>query len=207
MRVAIFGGTGGVGRWLMAISRENEDHVKILVRDRSKLPKDLGAIGVINGSVFDQEAVDTTVGGCDVVFCALGSDGLGPTTVYSHGMANIIAAMRKTSATRLLAISSAGVEDDPNMPFLSRRIVIPFVLKNPLADMRVMEREITESDLVWTIVRPGRLTDGPRTGLYRANDRFVPEGGREIARADVADFMHRVVVDERTIRKIAALTY
>jgi putative NADH-flavin reductase len=207
MRVAIFGATGGVGRWLMAIARENGDHVKILVRDRSKLPKDLGAIGVIPGNVFDQEAVDTTVGGCDVVFSALGGDGLGPTTVYSHGTANIIAAMRKTNATRLLAITSAGVEDDPNMNFFARRIVMPFVLKNPLADMRVMEREITESELVWTIVRPGRLTDGPRTGLYRANDRFIPEGGREISRADVADFMHRVVVDERTIRKIAALTY
>jgi uncharacterized protein YbjT (DUF2867 family) len=73
--------------------------------------------------------------------------------------------------------------------------------------MRVMEREIQATDFAWTIVRPGRLTDGPRTGLYRANDRFVPEGGREISRADVADFMHRVIADERTIRKIAALTY
>jgi putative NADH-flavin reductase len=207
MRVAIFGATGGVGRWLMAISRENGDHVKVLVRDRGKLPGDLGAIGVVSGNVFDQEAVDTTVGGCDVVFSALGGDGLGKTTVYSHGMANIIAAMRKTGATRLLAITSAGVEDDPNMNAFSRRIVMPFLLKNPLADMRVMEREIVESDLVWTIVRPGRLTEGPRTGLYRANDRFVPEKGREISRADVADFMHRVVVDERTIRKVVALTY
>jgi len=207
MRVAIFGGTGGVGRWLMAISRENEDHVKILVRNRKTLPADLGAIGVIDGDVFDQEAVDATVGGCDVVFSALGGDGLGPTTVYSRGMANIIAAMRKTDAKRLLAITSAGVEDDPNMNFFARRIVMPFVLKKPLADMRVMEREIQATDFAWTIVRPGRLTDGPRTGLYRANDRFVPEGGREISRADVADFMHRVIADERTIRKVAALTY
>jgi putative NADH-flavin reductase len=207
MRVAIFGATGGVGRWLMAISRENGDHVKVLVRDRKKLPRDLGAIGVIEGDVFDRDAVDTTVGGCDVVLSALGSDGLGPTTVYSRGMANIIAAMRKTNATRLLAITSAGVEDDPNMNVFARRIIMPFVLKNPLADMRIMEREITQTDLVWTIVRPGRLTDGPRTGLYRANDRFVPEKGREISRADVADFMHRVIADERTIRKVAALTY
>jgi putative NADH-flavin reductase len=206
MRVAIFGATGGTGRWLMSISRENGDHVKVLVRDRRKLPPDLGAIGVIEGDVLDQEAVDTTVGGCDVVFSALGS-GLGKTTVYSHGMANIIAAMRKTSATRLLAISSAGVEDDPNANLFARRIVFPIILRNPLADLRIMEREITESDLVYTIVRPGRLTDGPRTGLYRANDRFLPEGGRQISRADVADFMHRVVVDERTLRRIVALTY
>ena len=207
MRVAIFGGTGGVGRWLLAIARENGDHVKLLVRNRRTLPADLGAIGVIEGDVRDPEAVATTAGGCDVVFSALGSDGIGATTLYSEATRNIIAAMRGTGATRLLVVSSAGVDDDPNMNFFSRRIFLPLVLNKVLADMRVMEREIEASGLVWTIVRPGRLTDGPRTGLYRANDRFVPERGREISRADVADFMYRVVVDERTLRKVAALAY
>lgn len=207
MRVAIFGGTGGVGRWLLAIARENGDHVKVLVRDRRKLPSDLGAVGVLEGDVRDREAVAVTVSGSDVVFSALGSDGLGQTTLYSQGTANIIAAMKRSGATRLLVVSSAGVEDDPNMSFLARRVFLPLLLRNVLADMRVMEREIEASGLVYTIVRPGRLTDGPRTGLYRANDRFVPERGREISRADVADFMYRVVVDERTLRKAAALAY
>lgn len=207
MRVAIFGATGGVGRWLLAIARENGDHVKVLVRDRRKLPADLGAIAVLEGDVRDREAVGVTVAGCDVVFSALGSDGLGKTTLYSEGAAHIIAAMKNNGTTRLLAVSSAGVDDDPNMNFLSRRVFLPLFLRNVLADMRLMEREIEASGLVYTIVRPGRLTDGPRTGLYRANDRFVPERGREISRADVADFMYRVVVDERTLRKIAALAY
>ncbi len=207
MRVSIFGATGGVGSWLLAIARENGDHVKILVRDRRKLPRDLGAIGVIEGDVLDPDAVEATVGGTDVVFSALGSAGLGPTMLYSRGMANIIAAMKKSGAARLLAVSSAGVEDDPNLNFFARRIVVPLVIRNVLADLRAMEDEIVRSGLVYTIVRPARLTNGRRTGLYRANDRFVREGGREISRADVADFMHRVVVDERTLRKIAALTY
>lgn len=207
VRVAIFGGTGGVGRWLVAISRENGDHVKTLVRDRRKLPKDLGAIGVIEGDVLDQEAVDATVGGCDVVFSALGPGGLGPTNVLSRGMRNIISAMRKANATRLLAVSCVGVEDDPNLSFFARYVAVPYLQRNLLADLRLMESAIVQSDLVWTIVRPLRLSDGPRTGLYRGNERFVPEGGRDISRADVADFMHRVVVDERTIRRITMLTY
>jgi uncharacterized protein YbjT (DUF2867 family) len=207
MRVAIFGATGGIGRWLLAIARENGDNVKILVRDRRKLPRDLGAIGVIEGDALDPAAVDATVGGTDVVFSALGSHGIGPTTLFSAAMTNVIASMRKAGSARLLAVSSAGVDDDPNLNFFARRVFLPFVLRNVLADLRVMEREIEASGLVYTIVRPGRLTDGPRTGLYRGNDRFVPENGREIARADVADFMHRVVVDERTLRKVVALTY
>ena len=207
MRVSIFGATGGVGRWLLAIARENGDHVKILVRDRKKLPRDLGAIGVIEGDVLDPAAVDATIGGTDVVFSALGTRGLGPTTLFSSGMANVIASMQRSGAARLLAVSSAGVDDDPNMDFFARRIFLPLLLRNVLADLKVMEREIEASPLVYTIVRPGRLSDGPRTGLYRANDRIVPENGRGISRADVADFMHRVVVDERTLRKVVALTY
>lgn len=207
MRVAILGGTGGVGRWLIAIARENEDHVKILVRDRAKLPRDLGAIGVIEGDALDARAVDATIAGTDVVFSALGAGGLGETSLYSRSAGLVVDAMRRNEITRVLAISSAGVEDDPNMNLLSRRIVMPFVLRNVLRDMAAMERILTESGLVYTIVRPGRLTDGPRTGLYRANDRFVPPNGSSISRADVADFMYRVVIDERTIRKITALTY
>ncbi len=207
MRVAIFGATGGIGRWLLAISRENEDHVKILARDPSELPRDLGAIGVVRGDVLDRDAVDTTIGGCDVVFSALGVRGAGATTLYSRGIANIVAAMQRAKIVRLLAVSCAGVEDDPNLGFSARRVLNPLARGKALADLRVMEGEIEASGLVWTIVRPGRLTDGPRTGLYHASDRFVPEGRGEISRADVADFMHRVVVDERTLRKIAALGY
>lgn len=57
--MAIFGGTGGVGRWLLAIARENGDHVKLLVRDRRRLPKDLGAIGVLEGAP-DRHAADAS---------------------------------------------------------------------------------------------------------------------------------------------------
>lgn len=207
MRVAILGGTGGVGRWLMAIARENGDHVKILVRDRAKLPADLGAIGAIEGDALDPRSLDATIAGTDVVFSALGSGGLGATTLYSRSATLVVDAMRRSGVTRVLAISSAGVEDDPHMNPIARRIIMPFVLKNVLRDMAVMERTYAESGLVYTIVRPGRLTDGPRTGRYRANERFVPVGGREISRADVAEFMYRAVVDERTIRATPALTY
>jgi len=207
MRVAIIGATGGVGRWLMSSARADGDHVKVLVRDRRKLPSDVGAIGVIEGSVLDPVSVAATVGGTDVVLVALGADGLGPTNVYSAGIANVIEAMQTHGATRLLAVSSLGVEPDAGATPLLRYFLAPWLLRNVLADMRLMEQRIIESGLVWTIVRPTGLTDGPRTGLYRAGERFVPEKGRQISRADVADFMIRAIADERTIRKIEVLAY
>ena len=207
MRVAVIAGSGGIGRWLLAIAREDGNHVKTLVRDRRKLAGDLGAIGVIEGDVRDADAVDAAISGTDVVLSALGGDGSGPSDTREIGTRNILVAMNAAKITRLLVVSSAGVEEDPNMNVLARKVFLPLFLRGPLADCGAMERLIVESRTVWTIVRPSRLTDGPRTGLYRANERFVPVGGRRISRADVADFMVRTIADERTIKKIAALAY
>jgi putative NADH-flavin reductase len=207
MRLAIIGGSGGVGRWLLAVARENGEHVKTLVRDRRRLPADLGAIGVVEGDINDRRAVQAVVAGSDVVLSAIGADGLGATTVYSRSAAHIVDAMQVAGVSRLIVVSSAGLEDDPNMNRLFRRVLAPLVLRNVFADMRSMERLVIESGLVWTIVRPAKLNDGARTGLYRANERLLPERGSRISRADVADFMYRAIADERTIRKIAALAY
>ena len=42
------------------------------------------------------------------------------------------------------------------------------VLKEMYTDLVRMETVVQKSTLDWTIVRPPRLTDGPRTGHYHA---------------------------------------
>jgi NAD(P)H-binding len=50
-----------------------------------------------------------------------------------------------------------------------------------------MEDLLHESGLDWTIVRPPRLSNGPRTDTYRtAYGQNLP-GGFRVSRADVAD--------------------
>ena len=45
-----------------------------------------------------------------------------------------------------------------------------------------------QSGLSWTLVRPGFLTNGPRTGRYRVIENMDGVRARKISRADVADF-------------------
>lgn len=56
------------------------------------------------------------------------------------------------------------------------------------ADKDRQER-IIRSTLGWIIVRPGFLSNGPRTGRYRALTDLQGIHGGRISRADVADFM------------------
>ncbi|MGN9778793.1 NAD(P)H-binding protein [Micromonospora sp. H33] len=63
------------------------------------------------------------------------------------------------------------------------------------------------SDLNWTIVRPPRLTNGPRTGEFRtAVERNVP-GGNQLSRADLADQILRCLADDGTVRVALAVGY
>ena len=62
-------------------------------------------------------------------------------------------------------------------------------------------------DLDWTIVRPPRLTNGKKTGSYRVALRYVPKGGIQISRADLADFMLAQVGQDAYIRQIPTLAY
>jgi hypothetical protein len=62
-----------------------------------------------------------------------------------------------------------------------------------------------QSRLDWTIVRPGGLTDGPRTGDY-LHGTDVDVEAAPITRADVADFLLRVLERNLYVREAPLVT-
>jgi putative NADH-flavin reductase len=75
------------------------------------------------------------------------------------------------------------------------------------ADKVVQEQEILHSDLDWIIVRPARLTDGPKRGEYKVGDPLLMGPGAKISRADVADFLLEQVNDDTYLHKVPRLKY
>ena len=72
------------------------------------------------------------------------------------------------------------------------RILFSLFLSAVYADKSKMEHLITQAAANWTIIRPGRLTNGEARGKYRvlpALERGMRIGA--ISRKDVADFMVR----------------
>jgi putative NAD(P)-binding protein len=64
-----------------------------------------------------------------------------------------------------------------------------------------MERIFGESDLDCTMMRPPQLTDKPYTGKERLREAHLPLSLSK-SRADVDDFMIKVVENPSTIRKV-----
>jgi putative NADH-flavin reductase len=206
----VIGATRGSGRQVMQQALAAGYTVTAVARDPARVGAEHGRLRVLRGDVLDGDTLAAAMAGQDAVVSTIGVTSRGPTTLYSDGMRNIIAAMRATGVARLVAVSAAplGIDEGDTLP--SRLLMKPLLLalfKQPYADMARMEEEIRASGLAWTIVRPPRLTDKAATGRYRTALNRSVRRGYLISRADLAGAILTLLDDPRTIHGIIGIGY
>jgi nucleoside-diphosphate-sugar epimerase len=130
-------------------------------------------------------------------------------SVYSDGVANIIAGMHAGGVKRIACVSSSaiGPHPEPLGGFVFEKIMQPYVVnklgKTVYDDMRRMEAMLTDSELAWTIVRPSGLFEAPAVSTYRVAVDYVPY--RFTARIDLADCLLRQAIDDTYARTTIAV--
>ena len=203
MIIALFGATGGTGRQVLGQALDQGHQVSALARDPGKLEPRTG-LTIMSGDVLDQAAVDACIDGADAVVCVLGSHS-GAEPIEARGTERILAGMQAHGVRRLIAVTSMGVGDsiDQVAPFF--RAIMKLTLKRIMQAKEQQERLIMASGLDWTIIRPGGLTDGPRSGNYRSGlDKDIK--ATRVARADVAEFVVRQLTDDIYIQRTPAIS-
>ena len=210
INILIFGGTG---KELIKLALASGHRVTAVVRRPEALELHHENLSVWQGDALKLASFSSALTGQDAVLSALGmGTSRKPTTLYSEGTRNIIQAMRTAGITRFTGVTASGFVSDPNDGFLLTYVMKPLIgriLKHPYADMMRMEAEMRQSALEWTIVRPTRLTDGPRRGCYRTvvgGTGNVPSG-MTISRADVADFMVTRLTNPEIFGKVVGIAY
>lgn len=195
MKVVVFGATGTTGREVVAQALDLGHSVKAFVRNPAKVESRHAKLTLFQGDVLNPEDVAKAVQGQDAVLCSLGAGLNG--RVRSEGTQNIIHAMQNTKIRRLICQSTLGVGDSrSNLNAYWKYLMFGLLLRRAYADHVRQEAFIKQSCLDWTIVRPGALKDGERTGNYRhgfsATDKTIT---LDISAADVAEFMLRQLTD------------
>ncbi|MFD7744683.1 NAD(P)-dependent oxidoreductase [Streptomyces sp. NPDC059698] len=211
MNITVFGSTGGVGREIVGQALAAGHRVTAVVRDPDRLPEalDRGALHDVV-RLGDTPAVRAAVAGRDAVLSGLGSRGRKANGVAERLTERIVSAMEAEGSRRLLVVSAMPVgpkaEGDPLFDRLSRRAVAA-VLADVYADLTRMEAVLAASATDWTAVRPPRLTEGPRTGVYRQVVDGTPRSSRTISRADVAHAMLAMIDDPATVKQGVGIAY
>jgi uncharacterized protein YbjT (DUF2867 family) len=196
MRIVITGGHGQIarhlGRKLVAAGHEpvgivrNAAHV-------ADLETDGGEGFELDLEQTDVEELAEALDGADAVVFAAGGGADGNAArkeSVDKGAAIMLAdAATKAGVSRYLMVSSMGTGDaDPDSDD-----VFQVYLRAKLA----ADEYLQKTDLAWTIIRPGRLEDGPGTGLVQVGE--LPSGS--VTREDVASVLVASLDLTRTVGK------
>lgn len=210
-KVLVIGASRGIGlKCVEALLAAGHD-VRALARHAHDIPLADPRLEKRDGDALDAQALRQALDGVDAVIQSLGVS-FGPeavlkgTTLFSKSTRILVDAMRETGVKRLIAVTGLGAGDSRGHGgFLYDAVILPLVLKRIYDDKDIAEQIIRQSDLDWTIARPGILTDAPASGGYRVLVEPKSWRGGSIARADVADFLVRQVRDTALIGKTPVL--
>jgi nucleoside-diphosphate-sugar epimerase len=210
LNILIFGATGGTGLQLVEQALQRGHHVTAFVRDPARLALSNPALRVVTGNVMSAPDVDAVIPGQDAVLCALGTMPEAKADrvrrqpgvrVCSEGTRNIVHAMSRHKVRRIVVESSASVGESRHTGKFAASLVLWLFLRKVMEDKERQEVAVMQSALDFTIVRPPKLTFGPRKAKLHAGED-LRWGLRDTAsRADVAACMLDAIADASTVRR------
>jgi len=209
VKIAVMGASQGVGLELVKLALAEGHEVTALARDAAKQVMSEPGLTLVVGDIRDPSTVGSVVSGKDAVCICVGIPPTRkPVDVFSEGTRQVLATMKNTPGIKLIAITGIGAGDSKGHGgFFYDRIINPLLLGTIYLDKNRQEALIKASGATWMIVRPGFLTNGPRTGMYRVIDDLTNLTAGKISRADVADFMLKELRNPSHFGKTPLLCY
>jgi uncharacterized protein YbjT (DUF2867 family) len=195
MKVLVVGANGTTGKQVVekvANSKQHEAYAMIRDEKQADALKKLGANVVL--ADLEQDVSDA-LRGMDAVIFAAGSGGQTgdkkTIAVDQNGAKNIIDEAKNQGVKRFVMLSSMGT-DAPEQG--------PEGLQLYLRAKAIADEYLKQSNLQYTIVRPGTLSNDQATGKIDINND-IEDKSQTIPRADVATVLVECLNEEATIGK------
>jgi uncharacterized protein YbjT (DUF2867 family) len=208
MQVLIIGASKGIGLETTRQALAAGYNVRALARSAAGLALSDPKLEKFVGDALKPRDVEAALVGVDVVILTLGvgvGDLFRPVRLFSDATRVLLPAMKAKGVKRLICVTGFGAGDSGASIGPLQRIPFEIFLGRAYADKSVQERLIKESGLDWTIVRPGVLTGGPRTGRARILSKASEWRNGIVSRSDVADFLVRQIEDRTYVGQAPVL--
>lgn len=207
MKLTIIGASRGIGRKVVDEALERGHEVRALSRNMSAVG--IAGITVLDGDATNAEDVANVIQDADAVILTLGVPKdmrvLKSTTLFSDATRVLIAAMQDAGIKRLLTVTGFGAGDSADKLSTPERLTQKAFLGRAYADKGLQEQLIRDSDLDWTIARPGILSDNRKSNAYKVLVEKDTWRNGLINRADVADFLVTAAEQSSHIHQTPAL--
>lgn len=210
MKIALFGGTGPTGRYVIEEALRQGYELSVYTRDAGKISAFSGKIDAVIGDLNNREAIRACVAGADAVISALGPNSLKAREKrpIMRGVGTIISAMEELKVRRLIQISTA-IYRDPKDGFdlKSQALVTVFkiIVRNAQDDVKSTAELVARSHLDWTLVRIPNLKDGPATGQVDVGWYGKTKLGMTLSRGNLARFLVDQVVAKDYVHAAPAI--
>ena len=204
MRVAVIGGTGFVGKHIVAALQREGHTVSVLVRPGSENKAPAGADRV-TGSLEDANSLSELIRGNDAVIYNVGllrefpSRGITFEAAQYQGVVDTVNAMQTEGVSRLVLMSAIGVKD-PGTKYQSTKYRAEQHALNSSLDVTVLRPSVVFGDPQGTMEFATQLhrdmVRPPLPAVSFAGVEMAP-----IAVEDVADAFAAALADENTVGK------
>ncbi|GEP19756.1 NAD(P)H-binding protein [Pediococcus argentinicus] len=181
---------GAAGRTMKVLEQQllssNNIHLTLLLHHKNQINLPVMSVEstVITGDVMDSEILNQAIKNQDAVVVGLG----GKMVDFIN---QIFPAMHKNHVSRLIYILGLGIYDEVHGKFGEwSKSVDP----NGISDFKAAAKLIEDSDLNYTILRPGWMSD--RTEInYETTQKGEQFRGTVITRASIADYIVKLLND------------
>ncbi len=210
MNLTIFGASKGIGYEVLTRALNDDFNVTALFRKPEKLQLTHERLTIVTGDFLDFSSVKEAAKEADAIVVTVGAlPGRKPVRLFSTGTQHLLRAINETSRNPLiLAVTGIGAGDSRGHgSFFYNRFFQPALLNKIYEDKDRQEELLMRTYQKWIIVRPGMLTNGKETGVYRTLTDYNDIKGGKISRADTAHFILSQIKNPTFIRKTPLLIY
>lgn len=202
-KVAVIGGTGKSGKYLVKQLLKQGVPFKVLVRNPDNFKIDHPLIEVVSGNAHDYESVYALLKDCGAVISALG---LGVPhsahTIFSQSTNNVLKAMAECSIERYIVITGLNVDTAFDKKRINTAAATKWMYDNfPLttSDKQREYETLLKSNVSWTMVRLPLIEQTDDMMAIKTSLEDCP--GDKISATGLAQFLIEQLTDDRFIRK------
>jgi putative NADH-flavin reductase len=199
--IAVLGGTGKAGKYVVEELIRQGYPVKMLVRnpDISGLKNPI--IELVKGNARNYEAIQRLLTGCSAVVSTLGNSRI-ETDTCSTAIEHIIRLTEKMNIKRYIEVAGLGIDTPSDKKGFRTRLIVKLIktfFPKPLQDRQKGYVMLYGSKLNWTIIRcPSIEMTSERRSLKVSID---DSPGTRVSAADLADFIVRQLTVDQYVRK------